>query len=65
MILFLLFELKTIIAYLLEIIVYPEVIESCKSPKQLKEVDLNGFSVDVVVNKLKRSDAGVPLRIKS
>ena len=48
----------------------PEVIETYKSARQLKEIDLtdkmkllpvdkinNDFSVDVVVNKLKRSDA--------
>ena len=60
MILFLSFELKIISTCLLEIIVQPEFIESCKCARQLKEISLtdktkfllvdkinNGFSVDV------------------
>ena len=60
MILFLSFELKIIITCLLEIIVQPEFIESCKCARQVKEISLtdkikllpvdkinNGFSVDV------------------
>ena len=70
MIPFLFFELTTIITCLLEIIVQLEVIESCKCARQPKEINLtdkakllpvekinNCFSVDVVVNKLKRSNA--------
>ena len=40
MIPFLFFESNTIIACLHEIIVQPEVIESCKSARQLKEINL-------------------------
>ena len=67
---FLFFELTAIITCLLEIIVQLEVIESCKCARQPKEINLtdkakllpvekinNCFSVDVVLNKLKRSNA--------
>ena len=40
MIPYLFFELKTIVTHLLKITVQPEVIESCKSARQLKEIDL-------------------------
>ena len=75
MTLFLFFDLKAIIACLLEIILQPEVIESCKSARQLKEIDLtdkakllavdkiNNDLSDVIVNKLKWSDA-TPSQIK-
>ena len=70
------FVLKTIITHLLEIIVQPEVIESCKSDRQLKKIDTdktnllpvnkinNRFSLDFVVNKLKRFDAITSSQIK-
>ena len=77
MILFIFFELKTIITYLVEVTVQPEVIESCKSARQLKEIDLtdktkllpvdkinSGFSVVFVVNNLKRSNAITSSQVK-
>ena len=60
MIPFLFFDLKTIITRLIEIIVQPEIIESCKSARQLKESDLTDKTKPrltklIVVNRLKQS----------
>ena len=77
MILFLFFELKTIITCLLEIIVQPAIIESCLCARQLKDINLTdktkfvlvdkinkGFFADVVIKKLKQSDAIISSQIK-
>ena len=77
MILLLFFEMNTIIALLLQIIVQLEFIQSCKSTRQLKEIDLsdktklfivdkiyNGFSMGVVAYRLKRSDTITSCQIK-
>jgi len=77
MIPFLFFELKHIVIRLLEIIVKPKIIESCKSARQLKEIDLSdknnllplekintGFAVDNVIKDLIRSDTVTSVEVK-
>ena len=77
MIRLLFFEMNTIIAPLLQIIVQLDIIQSCKSTRSRKEIDLsdkiklffvdkiyNGFSIDVVVYRLKRSDSITSSQIK-
>ena len=70
------FYLKSIIKQLLEIIVEPKIIDSCKTGKQLKHIDLSdkknllslekmnlGFAVEHTIKSLKRLDAESNLQV--
>ena len=70
------FYLKSIIKQLLGIIVEPKIIDSCKTGKQLKDIDLSdkknllslekmnlGFAVEHTIKSLKRLDAVSNLQV--